>query len=113
MNTIPAITNKDIKNKSERLILAMQTAKTLEAEIKDFWAQVKEQMTDHDIKKIDGDWGVIQFVVMPGWVANDLPPRFYKKTLDTARLNAMRKLGDPIPRGAVYTPFIKFDKRIK
>jgi len=113
MQTIPTITNKDIKNKSEKFLAALQTAKALQSDLEAFWQLIEDEMKNHSIQSIKGSWGSLSIAERKNWKATNLPPRFYKQTLDTARLNSMYKLGDKLPEGASFTTSQYLSKRIK
>lgn len=113
MNTIPAITNKDIKTQSQKFLTAMQTAKAIQADLDAFWTAAETEMRNHSITSIKGDWGSLNMAQRKNWRADSLPPRFYKQILDTAKLNAFYKSGVALPKGASFEVTTYLSKRIK
>lgn len=72
----------------------------LEAEIKATWNAIEAYMLKNDIKTV----GQLTIAERKSWkVQGQLPPRFYKQTLDTTRLNFMLEHGDNLPAGASYS----------
>jgi hypothetical protein len=83
----------------------------LQNEIKEAWDGIEQAMRDNDITKIEGDWGKLSFVPKKTWiVGGKLPPRFYKVTLNTTKLNDMQKHGDKLPLGVTYKTDYHFRK---
>jgi hypothetical protein len=89
-------------------------AKRMQNEVNEAWAAVEQAMRDAGVSKIDGEWGRIQFVERKTWFSTEtLPPRFYKATLNTTKLNAMVKLGEKLPVGVDYAVSESFTKVLK
>lgn len=92
----------------------VEQAKEVQAQLDLAWGLVEQQMLDRDVKQVKGEWGTISVSERRNWKATkELPPRFYKKSLDTARLNFMQKQGDKLPAGAVMTTTKSITKRLK
>lgn len=106
-------TPKNIINQGSDFLQFIELQKELTSQIEAAWHEIQTTMLDHDVSSIKGDWGYISVAERRNWKATDLPPRFYKQTLDTARLNSMFKLGDAIPKGASFTTTNYLAKRIK
>lgn len=106
------LTTRDITNKTARLINALQTAKTLQEELDSFYAHIQAEMEANGVTSVKGDWGHLTLATRKNWKASQLPPRFYKQTLDTAKLNFLYKTGDALPNGASFTETQYLAKRI-
>jgi hypothetical protein len=89
-------------------------AKQLQNLLENAWGQVEEQMLNHNVKSIKGDWGSLTIAERKSWKATgDLPPRFYKQTLDTTKLNFMLNHGDTLPEAVEMKTTQYLTKRIK
>lgn len=78
----------------------MELKTNLEAELKATWKAIEAYMIDNDIKDIYN----LTIAEKKSWKATGtLPPRFYKQTLDTARLNFAYEHGDKLPKNASFT----------
>lgn len=65
-------------------------------------------------KTMKGDWGSVTVGERKTWkVIHELPDDYYKKALDTTKLNGMYDKGTPFPAGVDFnvTPYIT--KRLK
>jgi hypothetical protein len=107
------LTTTDIARQNTRFLKALRTAKMLEDDLKDFYAHIEEQMVEHDITSIKGDWGHLTLATRKNWQGDKLPPRFYKQVLDTTKLNLLHKAGERLPSGASFTESRYLSKRIK
>ena len=88
-------------------------AKALQNVLEEAWGIVEQQMLDRDVKQLKGDWGTISIAERRNWkVVGNLPPRFYKQTVDTAKLNFLQKNGDKLPKGAVMSTSKYMTKKI-
>jgi hypothetical protein len=108
-----SLTTRDITNKTARFIRALQTAKTLEAELQSFYEHIQAEMAVTGVTKLSGDWGSLTLATRKTWKATKLPPRFYKQTLDTTKLNFLYKSGENLPSGASFTKTNYLSKRLK
>lgn len=92
--------------------LAIQQQMT--AEINETWDVIKERMLQYDIKKIDGDWGSIQFVPISNYeAAGKVAPRFFKQVLDGAEIRHYMKNHGKAPAGVLIKKVTQFKKSIK
>lgn len=108
-----SLTTRDITNKTARFIRALQTAKTLEAELSSFYEHIQAEMTATGVTRLSGEWGSLSLATRKNWKADKLPPRFYKQTLDTTKLNFLYKSGEKLPAGASFTESTYLTKRLK
>lgn len=73
------------------------------------WKHVEEQMIEHDVKSIKGDWGTLTIAERIGFDTTDeLPAKFYKKVIDTKRLADTYRLEGKDIKGATvkYTKYL-------
>lgn len=78
----------------------MELKTSLEAEIKATWKAIESYMIDNNIKDVYN----LTIAEKKTWkVTGQLPPRFYKKTLDTSRLNFDLQHDNKLPKGASFT----------
>lgn len=93
--------------------LAIQQQMT--AEIEATWAIIRERMEQYDIKKIDGDWGNVQFVPYPTYqAAGKVAPRFFKQSLDGSEIkHYMKNHAGQLPSGVAMKTVLQFKKSIK
>jgi hypothetical protein len=71
-------------------------------------------MEANDIKKIDGDWGYITLAERKLFVATgELPPRFYKRMLDSAKIKAHETMTGKLPENVATKSTLYLSKRIK
>ena len=80
------------------------------------WTVIRDQMNQHDIRKISGDWGSITLVEkIGGWTTelDKLPRRYVKKVANTEALTMDYNLTNIVPAGATpnYTKYLL--KKIK
>lgn len=88
--------------------------KRMQDELNEAWEFVEQSMRDAGITKIKGEWGQVSFVPRKSWhVTGTIPPRFYKMTLDTTKLNYMAKNGEKLPLGVISTTSYNFRKDLK
>lgn len=113
MNSIINTKGLDISKPSD-FAKFVALAQEFQGQIDAAWGLVEEQMQNRNIQKIAGDWGTISMAERKNWKATkQLPPRFYKQTLDTAKLNFLNKAGEKLPEGAEYTTTSYISKRFK
>ena len=92
----------------------MTAAKGLESQLKEFWKGVEAQMIDKNIKSIKGDWGSLTIAERLNWkTTEELPAKFYKKVVDTTKLNATFRLEGKEIKGAIHSTSQYLMKRIK
>jgi hypothetical protein len=92
----------------------MQLKKTVDEQATLFWSSVESQMIQHDIKSIKGDWGSVTIAEKLKWDTSDeLPAKFYKKTVDTKKLSDTYKLEGKAPKGATPSYIKYLTRRIK
>jgi hypothetical protein len=78
----------------------MELKKSVDAQSVLFWGSVEQQMIQHDIKSIKGDWGSVTIAERLGWETTDeLPSKFLKKVVDTKKLSDTYKLEGKAPKG--------------
>lgn len=106
-------TPKNIISQGQDFLNFIELQKDVTSQIEAAWAEIQAQMVKHGVSNIKGDWGFVSLSERKNWKATNLPPRFYKQVLDTARLNSLYKLGDPIPKGATFNVTNYLTKRIK
>lgn len=70
---------------------------------------IERVMIDNDIKTVKGTWGSITVVERTNYSADmtQLPAKFIKKVIDTAKISASHKLEGKLPKG-VSTTTTKF-----
>jgi hypothetical protein len=89
-------------------------AQALQNTIEEAWGVVEQQMLDRNVKQVKGDWGSLSIGTRRNWkVEGQLPPRFYKQTIDTAKLNFMQGRGEKLPKNAKLTTTKYLTKRLK
>jgi hypothetical protein len=108
-----SLTTRDIMKPSVKLVRALQQAKSLEAELARFYDSIEAEMVAHDVRSITGQWGSLSLATRKNWTADQLPARFYKRVLDTTKLNHLYKSGEKLPKGASFSETVYFTKRIK
>jgi hypothetical protein len=90
--------------------------KEAQAQIAATWKKVEQQMIEHDVKSIKGDWGSITIAERTNYKVVDmdaLPNKFIKKVPDTTKIGQSHKLENKLPKG-VETSVTKYlVKRIK
>lgn len=97
-------------NKAFQDFLRVQAEVT--AEIDKTWATVQSVMLEHNITKIDGEWGYITMAERKSF-AGSPAPRFLKKVLDTSKVAAYMKLHSKLPEGVTMNTTKYLSKRIK
>lgn len=94
----------------------LEAQKQLQAAIDTAWATVKETMKQHNVTKMTGNWGTIQFVPAELLKADDptaLDAAVTKTVLDTKKAKDYRSLFGALPAGVTAKYITKFDRRIK
>jgi hypothetical protein len=100
------------QNEQFRAFLIKQ--KEAKAQIDDFWKSVEEQMIEHDVKSVKGDWGTLTIAERLNWETTDeLPSKFYKKVVDTKKISDTYRLEGKAPKGATPSTTKYLMKRIK
>lgn len=101
-----ALVRQELDNKAlvptlEKDIAEMMAIKAaFDAEWKTTWKALEAYMIDNDIKDIYN----LTIAEKKVWKAEgQLPPRFYKQTLDTSRLNFAFTHGDTLPKNVGFT----------
>lgn len=66
---------------------------------------IERVMIDNDIKTVKGTWGSITVVERTNYSADmtELPAKFIKKVIDTAKISASHKLEGKLPKGVTTT----------
>lgn len=78
----------------------MEVKEAFEAELKATWKALESHMIENDIKNILN----LTIAEKKIWKATgQLPPRFYKKVLDTSELSHLLKKGSKLPKGVSFT----------
>lgn len=78
--------------------------------------QIKQAMIDNDVQKISGDWGFITLAERTNYKAEDIsevPAKFTKKTLDTAKVKAEATLTGKLPKGVEESKTQYITKKLK
>lgn len=84
------------------------------AEFNKTWEVIQARMEQYDIKKIDGEWGVIGFTkpVDSFKVDGKVDTKFTKPVLDTTKVKAYLALNGKLPKNVLNRPYVKFYKKI-
>jgi len=91
--------------------LALQNS--LQQQIDDGWTALQQLMEAQGVKKIKGDWGYITLTERENLKEiAPLPPRFYKKVLDTSKVRAYRMMKGELPEGVTRTTTIYLSKKV-
>lgn len=107
------LTTNDIQKQTVKFTQALRTATILEAELQAFYAHIQAEMEQHSIQSVKGHWGHLTLAKRKNWNGTNLPPRFYKKVLDTTKLNYLYKANETLPKGVSFTETTYLSKRIK
>lgn len=101
MNQLTTINIKGVDiSKAKQLAGLIEQANAAANVLEDFWGVVEQQMLDRNVKQVKGDWGTLSIAERRNWkVEGTLPPRFYKQTVDTAKLNFIEARGEKLPKG--------------
>lgn len=90
--------------------LALQAQMTTEFD--KTWAVIKERMEQYDITKISGDFGYITVAERKNYSGTPAPT-FFKRVLDTSKINAYVKLNSgKLPKGIKVTTTRFLQKKI-
>ena len=89
--------------------------KQAQAEIASTWKMVEQQMIEHNVKSVKGDWGSITIAERTNYKADltELPSKFVKKVADTAKIQASHALEGKLPKGVTTSTTKYLMKRIK
>jgi hypothetical protein len=100
--------------KPEQFAKFVAAAKEIQGQLDAAWGYVEQSMLDGNVTQLKGEWGTVSLAERKNWKATTvLPPRYYKQTLDTAKLNFLYKAGEQLPAGAEFTTSQYITKRIK
>lgn len=101
------------KNEQFRAFLAKQ--KEAQAQISETWKIVEQQMIEHDIKSLKGDWGSLTIAERTNFKVDldNLPTKFVKKVADTTKIATAYKLDGKLPKGVETSTTKYLTKRIK
>jgi hypothetical protein len=105
----------DIAKQAEFAKLVEQ-AKQAQVVLDSFWLAVKDQMTERNVDRLEGNYGAIQFETAELLVVTDaeaLDPGVTKPALDTKKVRAYRELMGELPAGVGVNTITKFAKRLK
>lgn len=109
-----------IDNKSlvalKKFAKAEAKLKELKAEHDAVIAQIQEAMEANDVQKIEGDWGYITLAERTTYTAVDIsevPEKFVKPTLDTAKVKALYVLTGDLPAGVEVKSTKYITKKLK
>lgn len=88
--------------------------KQITAEIDATWDTIREQMAEHNIKTIKGDWGSIGFTKPVDSFKADgkVDSKFTKPVLDTSKVKAYFALNGKLPKNVLNRSYVKFYKKI-
>lgn len=102
-----------MKNEQFKKFLELQ--KTVPEQIASIWKRVEEQMLEHNIKTIKGDWGSLTIAERTNWKIDYdlLPNKFFKKVVDTTKITDTYRLEGKAPKGADLYTTKYLTKRIK
>jgi hypothetical protein len=108
---------EDMQNElmqNEKFRQFLELSKTVPAQIDAAWKQIEAQMIEHNIKSLKGDYGSITIAEKLAWDTTDeLPAKFYKKTVDTKKLSDTYRLEGRAPKGATPKTSKYLTKRLK
>lgn len=104
-NQLSIINTKGLDiSKPKQFAEFVEQAKALQNVLEEAWGIVEQQMLDRNVKQVKGDWGTLSIAERRNWkVTGNLPPRFYKQTVDTSKLNFMQAHGEKLPKGVVMS----------
>lgn len=102
MNQLTTINTKGLDiSKPKQFAEFVAQAQALSNLLEEAWGVVEQQMLDRNVKQVKGDWGTLSIAERRNWkVEGTLPPRFYKQTVDTAKLNFLQGRGEKVPKNA-------------
>lgn len=104
--------NIDI-TKPEAFAEFVAKAKEIQGQLDAAWGFVEQQMLDHNVTKLQGDWGNISEVEKINWkTTKDVDPYYLKTAPDTKKLKAAFDAGE-LPEGADFTTTKYMRKTIK
>lgn len=99
----------------ERFKRFLELQKNVTAQVSEAWQKIEKEMIDNDVKSIKGDWGSLTIAERLSWDydASMLPPKFFKKVVDTKKLSDVFRLEGKAPPAAFprYTKYLT--RRIK
>lgn len=105
--------NKLLANEQFQAFLKQQ--KEIQEAIEAAWVQIQERMEATGTKSIKGDWGSITLAERINWEYDPtmLPPKYFKKVVDTKKLTDTFRLEGREPKGATakYSKYLM--KRLK
>ena len=89
--------------------------KEAQAQIAATWKKVEEQMIEHNVKSIKGEWGSITIAERTNYKADldELPAKFIKKVADTTKIGTFHKLENKLPKGVTISTTKYLTKIIK
>lgn len=90
--------------------------KQARAEIDATWKTIEQQMIEHDVKSVKGEWGSITIAERTNYKVenlDELPAKFIKKVADTTKIGTYHKLEDKLPKGVTISTTKYLTKRIK
>lgn len=105
------VTNSAI-GRDERFVAFVTLQNDLQAQLDAGWKAIADAMEEHNIAKIDGEWGNIQFVERRT-LRGKPTPSFTKPVLDTAKVRAYQVLAGKLPPGISETVSRSLRRSIK
>jgi hypothetical protein len=112
-NQLSIMENELMENPMFVKFLEMQ--KIVNDKVAETWKLVETQMIEHDIKKIEGDWGSLTIAERMDFDVDEkeLAPRFKKTVADTTKIRTIYQLDRKPIAGAIpkYKKYLV--KRIK
>lgn len=102
-------------SKNEVFQTFLKKQKEAQAQISQTWKDIEQQMIDHDVKSIKGEWGSITIAERTNYQADldQLPSKFIKKVADTKKIATYAQLEDKLPKGVTISTTKYLTKRIK
>jgi hypothetical protein len=102
-------------SKDERFQAFLIKQKEAQQTIRDTWKTIEEQMIEHNIKSVKGEWGSITIAERTNYKADldELPAKFIKKVADTTKIANFAKLEGELPKGVTTSTTKYLMKRIK
>lgn len=101
-------------SQNEQFQRFLELSKTVPAKLDATWKLVEQQMIEHDIKSIKGQWGSLTIAERLSFDTTDeLPAKFYKRVVDTKKLADTFRLEGKAPKGATPKTTRYLTKRLK
>lgn len=102
-------------SQSEEFRRFIELQKTVPKKLEATWDLVEQQMIEHGIKSIKGEWGSLTIAERTGWDIDldQLPSKFIKKVPDTKKITDTYRLEGKEPKGCTVKTTKYLTKRLK